>query len=69
MWTTYSTFVAYDVRFRTDDVVNTVFKVLQIGVLVMIGVMQLLLGALTPRSRLHQQSVWARRRARLRCRL
>ena len=65
MWTTYSTFVAYDVRFRTDDVVNTVFKVLQIGVLVMIGeVCELLLSALTPRSRLHQQSVWPRRRAR-----
>ena len=37
MWTTYSTFLAYDTRFRNDDVVSTVFKLFQIGVLVMIA--------------------------------
>jgi len=42
MWTTYSTFVSYDTRFRNDDVVSTLFKLLQIGVLVLIGVRSLL---------------------------
>ena len=37
MWTTYSTFLAYDTRFRNDDVVSTLFKLLQIGVLVVIA--------------------------------
>ena len=42
MWTTYATFLAYDTRFRNDDVVSTVFKLLQIGTLVMIGARSLL---------------------------
>lgn len=37
MWSTWSTTVAYDTRFRTDDVVNVIFKFCQISILLLIA--------------------------------